>query len=90
MIWFIGFLILIIISCFLTYKTAEVHELHKIRATFDVKELNIKKEIENHKDDSSFNLDYFNGEIEELEEMKSLIDKKIEELKNYDILNNES
>ena len=83
--WFIAFLFILVIGCIVVYKTAEVKELHKMRAAFDVKEHDIQKLIEDRKDDPKFNLDYYNGEIEELEEMKALIEKRIEELKTFDI-----
>lgn len=85
MIWFIAFLVLMAIGCYCTYRTAEVHELHKMRAAFDIKEHDIEKLINEHKEEKDFNKCYYEGEIEELEEMKKMIDKKIEELKAFDI-----
>ena len=46
MIWLILFIIVIIVACFVVYKTAEVHELHKIRAAFDIKRHDIEKLIQ--------------------------------------------
>ena len=37
MIWFILFITVIIVACFVVYKSAEVHELHKMRAAFEDK-----------------------------------------------------
>ena len=85
MIWFIAFLVLMVIGCYCTYRTAEVRELHKMRAAFDIKEHDIEKLINKHKEEKDFNKCYYEGEIEELEEMKKMIDKKIEELKAFDI-----
>ena len=75
-----------VLACYCTYKTAEVHELHKVRAAFDNKEEEIKKIIESGSENPKFNLDYYKGEIEELEELKAQINKRIEELKNFDLL----
>jgi len=85
MIWFILFLIVLIVGCYFVYKTAEVKELHKVRAAFENKEHAIQKLIEDKKENPNFNFDYYNGGLEELEEMKALIEKRIEELKTFDI-----
>ena len=45
MIWFILFLIVLIVGCYFVYKTAEVKELHKVRAAFENKEHDIQKLI---------------------------------------------
>ncbi len=85
MIWFILFIVLMIIGCITVYKSAEVHELHKIRAAFDNKENSINELIRERKNDSNFNFDYYQGELKELEEMKIMIENRINELRFYDI-----
>ena len=85
MFWFIGFIILAIVACICTYKTAEVHELHKVRAAFENRELEIEKLIKEHSGEKDFNKVFYEGEIEELEELKSEIEKRIKELKAFDI-----
>ena len=50
-----------------------------------MKEHDIEKLINEHKEEKDFNKCYYEGEIEELEEIKKMIDKKIEELKTFDI-----
>lgn len=35
MIWFILFIILCVLACWICYKKGEVHELHKTRAAFE-------------------------------------------------------
>lgn len=85
MLWFILFIVLLICGCIVVYKTAEVHELHKMRAAFDNKEHAIKELMGERKNDSNFNFDYYQGELEELEEMKIMIENRINELKFYDI-----
>ena len=87
MLWFIGFIILAIIACFCTYKTAEVHELQKMRAAFENKEHEIEKLIKEHSEEKDFNKVFYEGEIEELEELKLEIDKKIEKLRTFDVVN---
>jgi hypothetical protein len=57
-----------------------------MRAAFENREEDIKGLISENSKDPKFNLDYYNGEIEELEELKAEIDKRIEELKNFDVL----
>lgn len=77
MIWFfILFLVILVLACFATYKTAEVHELHKVRAAFDYKREDIEKLIEAHKKDKDFNLDYYQGELEELDELTAFIEEE--------------
>jgi len=85
MIWLIAFLALAILGCYFTYKTAEVHELHKMRAAFEDKRHDIEKLIADHKEDASFNDDYYNGELEEIDELESIIDEHIHLLKYFDI-----
>lgn len=77
MTWiFILFLVILAVACFATYKTAEVHELHKVRAAFDYKREDIEKLIAEHKKDKDFNLDYYQGELEEIDELTALIEEE--------------
>lgn len=85
MIWLIAFLILIIAGCYCTYKTAEVHELHKMRAAFEDKKHDIEKLIANRKDNSDFSNDYYQGELEEIDEVEAIIDEELRLLKIFDI-----
>ena len=85
MLWFIGFIVLSALACFCVYRTAEVHELHKMRACFENKKHEIEKLIKDEGEEKDFNKVFYEGEIEELEELKMEIDKRIEELKNFDI-----
>lgn len=86
MIWLILFIIVIIVACFVVYKTAEVHELHKIRAAFDIKRHNIEKLIQDRKNDSDFNNDYYLGALDELEEVETIIDENIHLFKYFDLI----
>lgn len=86
MIWFIGFLILAIIGCYCTYKTAEVHELHKMRAAFENKKHDIENLIAEHNKDANFNDDYYQGELEEIDEIEAIIDENIHLLKYFDVI----
>ena len=86
MVWFIVFLILAIIACYYTFKTAEVHELHKMRATFENKKHDIEKLIAEHSDDIDFNNDYYQGELEEIDEAEAIIDENIHLLKYFDLI----
>lgn len=85
MIWLIAFLILAVIGCYCTYKTAEVHELHKMRAAFEDKKHDIEKLIADRKDDSDFKDDYYQGELEEIDEVEAIIDEELRLLKIFDI-----
>lgn len=85
MIWLIAFLILVVIGCYCTYKTAEVHELHKMRAAFEDKKHDIEKLIADRKDDSDFKDDYYQGELEEIDEVEAIIDEELRLLKIFDI-----
>lgn len=86
MIWFIGILALMIFGCYCTYRSAEVHELHKMRAAFENRERDVEELIEKHTGEKDFNKVFYEGEIEELEELKAAIDKRIQELKTFDII----
>jgi hypothetical protein len=85
MFWFIGFLVLAVFACIFVYRTAEVHELHNVRAAFENRERDIKKLIQERSEEKDFNKVFYEGEIEELEELKKEIDAQIEKLKNFDI-----
>ena len=76
MLIFILFLVILVVACIVTYKTAEVHELHKVRAAFDYKREDIEKLIKEHRKDNDFNLDYYQGELEELDELTALIEEE--------------
>jgi uncharacterized protein YpmB len=69
MIYIIVFLIVIIVACAVTYKTAEVHELHKMRAAFE----NRRHDLYNNRtaDDD----DYFRGEEKGLKDAIDLVDE---------------
>ena len=86
MMWFILFIIVIIVACFVVYKTAEVHELHKMRAAFENKRHDIEKLMQDRKNDSDFNDDYYQGELEELDEVEAIIDENIHLLKYFDLI----
>lgn len=69
MIWiFIGFLICMVAGCYVAYKEAKIHELHKMRATFDEKMNAVKTIMETvapYDDDEE--MDLLKGEILGLE-----------------------
>ena len=84
MIWFILFIIAIIAGCYVVYREAEVHELHKMRAGFE----NRKHQIEEHillstqgKTVEELETEEERGELEELDEVIEMIDKEIEKIK---------
>ena len=82
----IGIIILICVGCFCVYRTAEVHELHTMRAAFENKKHTIESFINDNKNnDIDFNKSYYEGEIEELEELKNIIDQRIKELSIFDL-----
>ena len=82
---FIGIIILLIVSAVVVYKTAEVHELHKMRAAFEDKRADIKKLIDERSVSLDFNHDYYQGELEAIDEVESIIDEEIESLKQFDL-----
>ena len=84
---FILGLALIAVAAIVAYKTAEVNELHKMRATFEDKRKYIKKLIEDHQNDLNFNNDYYQGCLEELDEVEEVIDENIHLLKYFDFGN---
>ena len=88
--WFIAFIILIIISCFIIYHEAEVHELHKMRAAFSdikIRIEHVKAEYDKHqkenKDSSneSFENGELIGELKEISEVIKIVDTEIEKVK---------
>ena len=76
MIYVILFFIVIVVACTITYKTAKVHELHKMRAAFEDR----RHDLYNNR--SAHDEDFFRGEekglkdaidiTEELEESEKL------------------
>ena len=85
MIWFIAFLVLLVIGCYCTYRSAEVHELHRMRAAFENKKHEIERLVREYENEKDFNKIFYEGEISELEELKKDIDKRIDELKAFDL-----
>lgn len=83
-LFFILGLALIAAAAIVAYKTAEVNELHKMRATFEDKRKYIKKLIEEHQSDPNFNNDYYQGELEAIDEIEEIIDENIHLLKYFD------
>lgn len=77
-------IVLLIVSAIVVYKSAEVHELHKMRAAFEDKREDIRQLIIERKMDPNFNYDYYQGELEEIDELEALIDEELEILKNFD------
>jgi len=62
MIWFILFIIVIICGCIITYRTAEVNELHKMRAAFENRK---------HRIEELIRLEHNGGEGKTIEELES-------------------
>lgn len=79
-LFFILGLVLIVGAAIVVYKTAEVHELHKMRAAFEDR----RQYLEGIINQGSDSKDYYLGELHELEELESLIDEELEILKNFD------
>lgn len=81
---FILIVVLLIVSAFIIYKRSEVCALYKLRKSFMVKKEDIQKLLENRGSDLNFNYEYYQGELEEIDELIAIIDKNIQELKNFD------
>lgn len=85
-------IVLLIVAAFVTYKTAEVHELHKMRAAFsDIKrhiEV-VKSEYEKSKNQDDYTDGKYAGEIEEINEAINLINDELDELKSFDFGNSD-
>jgi hypothetical protein len=79
-LFFILGLVLIVVAAIVVYKTAEVHELHKMRAAFEDK----RHYLEGIINQGSDSKDYYLGELHELEELETLIDEELEILKDFD------
>lgn len=85
-------IVLLIVGAFVTYKTAEVHELHKMRAAFsDIKrhiEL-VKSEYEKSKNQDDYTDGKYVGELEEIDEAINIINDELNELKSFDFGNSD-
>lgn len=79
-LFLIAFIAVLIVGAIVVYKTAEVHELHKMRAAFEDK----RQYLEGIINQDSDSKDYHLGELHELEELEALIDEELEILKNFD------
>lgn len=78
------FVVVLVVAAVAVYKTAEIHELHKMRAAFENRKIDIQKLIEDRKDsDPDFNYEYYQGELQEIDELNALIDEELEILKNF-------
>ena len=77
-------IVLLILSAVVVYKTAEVHELHKMRAAFEDKKFKINKLIEDHGKHLEVDPEYLKGELDEIDELESIIDEELQILKNFD------
>ena len=56
-----------------------------MRAAFEDKKHDIEKLIADRKDDSDFSNDYYQGELEEIDEVEAIIDEELRLLKIFDI-----
>ena len=83
-LFFILLIILLAASAVVVYKGAEVHELHKMRAAFEDRRTKIQKLLIDHGKHLDLDLKYIKGELDELDELESFIDKELEILKNFD------
>lgn len=77
MFWiFLLFIALMILGCYVTYKEAKHHELHKMRACF----IDLKEKAERLKKNQEVrdpeHADVFQGEIRGLEEVLAEIDRE--------------
>lgn len=71
-------LIVLIAAAIVTYKTAEVHELHKMRAAFEDRRASIEELIKQKKNDENFNNDYYQGELEAIDEVEAIIKEELD------------
>lgn len=83
--WFIAFIIIFVLAGLLIYKTAEVHELHKLESNIESKKHDIHQLLEEKKNDPNFNWEYYQGESHELDEIMASIQEEIKALKIFDI-----
>lgn len=81
---FVLVILLIGFGGFLIYKSTMVHELHNLKTKFEDKKEDIQELIKDRKDGSDFNYEYYQGELEEIDELTSIIDDELEDLKNFD------
>lgn len=83
-LFFILLIALLIVAAVVVYKGAEVHELHKMRAAFEDRKAKINKLIEDHGSHLEIEPEYIRGELDEINELESIIDEELELLKNFD------
>jgi len=77
-------IILLGLSAYATFKSAEAHELHKIRAAFEDRRDYINKLLEDYENHLEYPDDYYQGKLREIDEMEALIDEELEILKTFD------
>ena len=78
-LYIVLFVVFMILGCVITYHTAEVHELHKMRANFKHKKEDIEKIIqENGVGENDENYESFQSYTAAIE----LLDTEIEELES--------
>lgn len=74
MFWvFLLIIILVALACFIVYREAEVHELHKMRAAFEDRRKEIETIIKTQTIDSQRTKDVLDGEITELDEVIEMV-----------------
>lgn len=74
MFWvFLLIIILVALACFIVYREAEVHELHKMRAGFEDRRKEIETIIKTQTIDSQRTKDVLDGEITELDEVIEMV-----------------
>ena len=75
-IWIILFLIILIAACYTVYREAEIHELYKMRASFEMRKHSIEDQIVKRKDNKEYK-----GELEGIKDAIEIVDKELEEVK---------
>ena len=78
MIWVcLIFVVLIVFGCYVTYKEAKHHELHKVRACFENKHHKIEELLENAEKEHDEEVErIFLGELRGIEEALEMIGKE--------------
>lgn len=77
MFWvFLLIIILLALACFIVYREAEVHELHKMRAAFEDRRKEIETIIKTQTIDSQRTKDVLDGEITELDEVIEMVEER--------------
>lgn len=84
---FFAFIAVAVFGCIAVYKTAEVHELHKMRAAFENRRRHIQRLVEEHQNQATLGKTIEEmatpeelGELESLDEVIDIINDELDQV----------